>query len=420
MGDFKGPQVVSQIVGRWDDFNYLRAFHEIGALGAFATDIWWPKKGLGRFIAPVLPQGTLSALERCYNKYLDQSLAHIDPGSFFYMLALRSGFFPKWQHRLWRIQGRAIGKATRELAIRRQVQAVFAYSYYAKWTFDGLPSGINRLMHQVHPYAPVLNRIYKDEIERGHLLSEQLLSEIEMTNDTLFFQALTEGPLMAHQITAASSFTRATLVEGGIDPQRIIIIPYGADLSRFTPSSQARSEKAKVLFVGSVTARKGIGYLLEAWRALKPSSAELVIAGRLPEETNILHELNHAGVTVMGRVTDRELIKLFQSADLFCMPSIAEGFGLVYLQALACGTPILGTTATAAADIINDHPGVGFVVESRSVESLASSLEMALSKLGELRRSRDECVVAAQAYTWSAFRRRAQHWFKAAVDNGNS
>lgn len=420
MGDLRRPQVVSQIVGRWDEFNYLRAFDEIGYLSAFATDLWWPKKRLGKFISLILPHKIVSVLERCNCDYLDGGLAHIDELSFLCMLASKSGFFKQHQHQLWRLQGQAIGKATQKLAIRNRAQAVFAYSYYAKWSFEDLPAGIHRLMHQVHPYAPVLNRIYKDEIEKGHLLSEQLLNEIEMASDTLFFQALSEGPMMAHQITTASSFTRETLVEGGIDPQKIVIIPYGANLSRFTPSRKTYSNKAKILFVGSVTARKGIGYLLEAWRALRPSSAELVIVGQISDQTKILRELKHGGITVMGRVTDPELVKLFQSADLFCLPSIAEGFGLVYLQALACGTPILGTTATAAADIINDHPGVGFVVESRSVESLASGLEKALSKLGKLRKSRDECIVAAHAYTWSAFRRRVQQWFRGAVDNGNS
>src|SRR5205814_10600132 len=119
----------------------------------------------------------------------------------------------------------------------------------------------------------------------------------------------------------------------------------------------------------------GIGYLLEAWRSLRPRSAELVIAGRLPVHPQLHEALRVAGVTVLGRVGQRQLLELFQTSSLFCLPSLVEGFGLVYLQSLACGTPIMGTDATGAADILSEHPEAGLLVDAASVESLALGLE---------------------------------------------
>jgi len=334
------------------------------------------------------------------------------------MIALRfQSRNPKNQHKLWRRQGQAIGAATGRLAIRKKSDAVFAYSYYAEWTFKDLPGDKTRLLHQVHPYAPALKKVYQREIEKNQLLSEQLLEEIEMTIDNEFYEALCEGPRLAHYLTASSGYTKKTLVDEGIAESKITVIPYGADLSKFAVGPGSEGDKCKVLFVGTVSARKGIGYLLQAWKSLHPKSAELIIAGYIPENQRLRQELTLAGVTVLGRVSEQDLINLYQTSSLFCLPSLVEGFGLVYLQSLACGTPILGTEATGAADIVKDHPGVGFIADSGSVESLALELEKALSSDKLLREMRQECALASVHYNWPDFRKRVAQWY---IDNASS
>lgn len=412
MTDQKLPDIVSQIIGRWDEFQFLRAFHELDTLAGFTTDLWCSNGILSSPIIRLLPNKARNLLERCGSRHLPPDSAHIDAGAFACMLALRSGFFRKHQQFLWRIQGEFIGKGTQALVRKTGAGAVFSYSYYAEWTFKGLPHSILRLLHQVHPYAPVLRGIYEEEIRNGKLLSEQLTDEIEMTKDHLFFNALKDGPMMAQHIVAASTFTKNTLIAGGLPEENITVIPYGANLSRFKPDGkQHHGGKAVVLFAGRVCARKGIGYLLEAWKMLRPRSAELVILGSIPESREVQQAVKAANATVLGRVNDSELLEMFQRADFLCLPSIAEGFGLVLLESLACGTPIIGTDATGAVDITREFPEVGQVVESRSLDALARTLDDVLTHIDVWRSRRSACLHAAAAYSWEIFRERVKEWY---------
>jgi glycosyltransferase involved in cell wall biosynthesis len=404
--------VVSQIVGRWDEFQFLKAFHELARLRGFVTDFWVGDGSVRSVIARMLSPSKRAAFARCGTADLPGELAHIDLRAFACMMALRSGRFQARQTRLWRMQGAFVGAATKQLCKRVHAGAVFAYSYYAKWTFEGLPSSTLRLLHQVHPYAPALRRIYEREMNEGGFLSGQLSDEIEMSDDAEFIEALREGPRLADHVVAASAFTKATLVEGGMSAERISVIPYGADLSRFFPGPVRRSnDKPMVLFVGRVCARKGIGYLLEAWKRMGARQAELVIAGTIPDSEEVRQALSGARIRVVGRVRDAELLRLFQMADVLCLPSLVEGFGLVLLQSLACGTPIVGTDATGAADIVEAFPNTGRVVGAASARDLAETLDDVLTHIGGWRERRIECLRAASSYDWSTFREHVRQWY---------
>jgi glycosyltransferase involved in cell wall biosynthesis len=407
------PQVVSQIIGRWDDFNFLRAFHDMDCLRGFATDFKWSSNIVNEKLQRFLPVSMAGPLSRCGSPHLPARIAHVDPLSFVYMLLLKAGISGQRRRTEYsKQQGQAVGIATKNLARRLNAGAVFSYSYYAGWTFDDLEPQFLRLLHQVHPYAPALKKIYEQEMSRGSLLSEHLRDELEIGGDRDFYDKLTSGARMAQHIVVASEFTKQTLISEGILPERISIIPYGTDLGHFSLGPGTGSGKMKVLFVGSISARKGIGYLLEAWRLLNPQSAELIIVGQVPNNREIHDALSRSGATVLGRVDQQRLLELFQSASLFCLPSIAEGFGLVFLQALACGTPILGTEATGAADITRRDPEVGFLVKAASVESLATGLEKALSMQHTLTQLRPLCSMVANHYTWTDFRQNVQDWYK--------
>ena len=144
---------------------------------------------------------------------------------------------------------------------------------------------------------------------------------------------------LAKQVVVASSFTKASLVNSGVHPERVAVVPYGTDLDRVSPQIQrASSGPMRVLFVGSKVARKGLHTLLEAWQRLRPRFAVLRLAGGGARDQRILDSFPRVA-TELGRLTPTDLVAEFQQADLFVMPSIAEGFGHVYLEALAAGTP---------------------------------------------------------------------------------
>jgi glycosyltransferase involved in cell wall biosynthesis len=140
------------------------------------------------------------------------------------------------------------------------------------------------------------------------------------------------------------------------------------------------------LFVGGLTKRKGEYTLLEAAKMLKEKGFNLklkvIIIGDGPELNGVRHyvvenKLNNI-VSILKSVTDQELLLYYNSTDLFVMPSFSEPFGLVYIEALLCGLPVIGANATATPEVIpNDD--YGFLVPPGDAESLAKAVQMGLN-----------------------------------------
>ncbi len=163
---------------------------------------------------------------------------------------------------------------------------------------------------------------------------------------------------MASHYLAASSFTRQSLVEHGVAAASIAVVPYGVDLEHYRPSerSSRRTDAAplELLFVGRINQRKGLTYLLDALRLLNTAQLRLTICGRVVDDLSLFKPFE-AQVQIRPSVSAEELVRAYQSADLFVFPSVAEGFGQVLLESLASGLPILSTTHTAAPDLIDEE-----------------------------------------------------------------
>ena len=218
------------------------------------------------------------------------------------------------------------------------------------------------------------------------------------------YQRLVEETTMPRAWLAASSFTKNTLVEHGIPSDRVHVVPYGVDLERFRTASRPVpiDRTLRLLFVGRINQRKGVKYLLEALRLLPGRHVELTVCGRVLDDLR-LFEPYRSQVTIRPSVSHRELVEAYQSADLFVFPSVAEGFGHVLLESMACGLPVLSTTATAATDLVVNGQD-GFVVEPGNAAQLAERIEWALSNRRQLRGMKAEARRKAEQFTWQRFR----------------
>ncbi|HEY5892409.1 MAG TPA: glycosyltransferase family 4 protein [Chthoniobacterales bacterium] len=179
---------------------------------------------------------------------------------------------------------------------------------------------------------------------------------------------------MADVILVASSFTKKTLEMAAPFPGKVVVIPYGAPATqKFVKRLPSLgSDPLKVLFVGSLGQRKGLAYLFRAMRELG-KSATLTVIGTLPAVAcpTLVRALEN--VRWISTCTHEEVLNEMARHDVFVFPSLFEGFGLVLLEAMAMGLPIIATAHTAAPDIIQD--GVeGYIVPIRSSETIAERL----------------------------------------------
>jgi len=288
-----------------------------------------------------------------------------------------------------------------QVALARGAPLV-AYSYYADAAFRMLDdAGLPRVLFQVHPNGKYLRELFQREIEKVPEAKASLMEETEMSplfahNDETFARA--------DAVICASSFTRHSLVSAGsMAPAHVV--GYGVDLDLFSARTAAPVAKPfTVGFVGALSQRKGARYLLAAMASLPKGAAKLILYTRAAVDRELIRGFESVDIEVCGGLSDAALAADLKQCDLVALPSIAEGFGLVILEAMACGVPVLCTTSTGGADFIR-HRQNGLLIEPGNMEAILRELEWALTRRDELFQIGQAARIEAEKHTWAAYRR---------------
>jgi glycosyltransferase involved in cell wall biosynthesis len=178
---------------------------------------------------------------------------------------------------------------------------------------------------------------------------------------------------LADAIALPSGFAVDSFVSEGIPRAKLHHIPYGVDLERFR-RTQPRAAEFRVLYVGSLSVRKGIHYLLQGFARAGLANARLVLVGGASTEGDeLIRRFPVTGLERTGHLPPDQVAREMSRASVLVLPSIEDGFGLVLTQALACGCPILATTNTGGPDLVTGED-VGFVVPIRDPDALAERL----------------------------------------------
>jgi glycosyltransferase involved in cell wall biosynthesis len=186
-------------------------------------------------------------------------------------------------------------------------------------------------------------------------------------------------------VTTVSHAMRFDILKMNADPRKISVIPMGVDLQeRFVPTSRVDSRNS-LLFVGRLVQKKGIRYLIEAMPIIRRAFPEtkLKIAGDGPDRRELIRLADvlglHDGVEFLGSVSNQNLARVYQSADVVIFPSVVdcsgdqEGFGLVLVEALGCGCTVVATDLPAIRDIV-ENGRTGLVVGQRNPEQIAEAV----------------------------------------------
>ncbi len=228
------------------------------------------------------------------------------------------------------------------------------------------------------------------------------------------------APFLRMALKRASLIAVATPVHIQISPylqvvaEKCRVIPYGQDLSRFAPTP-ARAEAAAVLkarygggplvlFVGRLRHYKGVDVLIRAMRDVP--TAQALIAGIGPEEAGCRTLTGELGlgqrVHFLGEPTDDELATLYRAADVFVLPSTnrAEMFGIVQIEAMASGLPVICTELGTGTSFVNRHGKTGLVVSPNDPAALAEAIVQILDN-PDLARRMGEAGLARSAAEFS-------------------
>ena len=202
------------------------------------------------------------------------------------------------------------------------------------------------------------------------------------------------------RILVPSQYCLESSIALGADPAKLWLVPYG--IQEEWLHLPARPEPGRVLFVGQVGLRKGNHYLAEATRLLQSRgfAGEVRVVG--PQLVDIRDPL-FAGPTYIGQVPRSRIYEEFCKADVFVLPTLADSFGLVHLEALAYGVPVI--TTPHCGSVIRD--GVeGFIVPIRDAEALAERLELLVNDRQLRQQISEKAKQRARDFTWHHYRER--------------
>ena len=228
----------------------------------------------------------------------------------------------------------------------------------------------------------------------------------------------------ADRVIAVSNSLRRTLVdEWGAEGQKVTVIPNGVDVSRFTPLPQPEArdrlglhgDAPLVLYVGAISRPKGIDYLLRAFKLLREDrdSVGLVLVGEgdyAPSAATLARELGiDRSVMFAGKSANEEMPLWMNACDVVVLPSLSEGFGVVLIEAMACGKPVVATACGGPEDIVT--PTTGLIVPPGDESALAVAMLEVLED-GDLFRPQVVREHAVDSYSMDKIASRLLHLYE--------
>jgi len=241
-----------------------------------------------------------------------------------------------------------------------------------------IPNGFGALFLKKIYGIPYVNTIHGEEVylsKRYHTLS---LLRCLVDNS---FKSVTN-----------SNATLKACLEAGFKEEKFEVIPFGVDTDHFKPFKFRRKseDSFQILAVGYLIERKGFEYLIRGMKdvLIHHKNVKLKIVGSGPLEAklySLINDLDLDGIVeILRNVSDNDLLKLYNNSDLFVLPSIVdsqgntEGLGVVLLEAMACGVPVIGTDVGGISDIIKNNKN-GLLVPEKNPKKLAYAINSVIS-----------------------------------------
>ena len=207
---------------------------------------------------------------------------------------------------------------------------------------------------------------------------------------------------LADIVVGPGSFVLDSLPEWASAKNKIMS-PFGSPLVPFFQEKKIRKDgdPLRILFVGSMGQRKGLGDLFEAGKLLKNENIEIVVLGSLLQ-TMEFYKGQFSDFVYEGIRSHKEVLEVMRSCDIFCLPSIVEGRALVMQEAMSQGLPLIITANTGGADLIK-HGETGFLVPINSPEKIAEKISWFNENRSLIPEMSRKAYEHSQNYTWEKY-----------------
>jgi len=352
----------------------LAALDGASLLARFVTTFGWSQNSY-----PILTAKMRGRLRRNYALPADK----IDIHAFRESVRLLAGFLRArgltahesgWAStdRVWQSLDREAARRLRHGEYGPDVCAVYAYEDCAERLFaTARDLGLKRVYDLPIAYWETTQRLLREEAQR-YPDWEPTLGATRDSEGKL--SRKTRELALAELVICPSRFVLESLPAEAHAKKYCLVAPFGSPVAKSNEerSTTRSAGPLRVLFVGSLTQRKGLADLFAAMKMIDSAAVELVVMGSTLRSLSWYRD-QFPDFTYEPPRPHREVLRLMHSCDIFVLPSIVEGRALAQQEAMACGLPLIATRNAGADDLIGE--GVtGFLVPIRSPEAIAEKI----------------------------------------------
>jgi len=320
-------------------------------------------------------------------------------------------------HSTWNDWAKQRISATAAKSIRRGDRLVLAREFEAKELFqEAAKRQISRLYQLPTPHFATVDQVLRRELEV--FPDDALLAEHNRSVASPRIDRKRAELQLASRILVPSDFVKTSLLAAGIEAGRIDVLPFGTEADWISDRLPAKNTRL-VLHVGQLSIRKGTHRLLRAWKKIGAyRSCELRLIGRMRLSQQFLSEF--AGMyNYLGRLPRPSLREHFAAAAFFVFPALAEGFAVVILEAISCGTPVVASRSSGAEGFIREQQE-GLLHDTNDDEQLCEALEWMLTNSHRHRAMSESCLERAKNWTWHHYRAAFLRFVSAMVEHAGN
>lgn len=390
-------------LGNRNAANALKALSESGILGLVVTAFYVS----GNFLKLSLPSRAKKELKRRnWIEISNEKILQFPLIEIFRIVFLKLGIFRDKQANLVNLIYKNIDKKASQVLSKnlKSIRAVYAYEDAA---FDLFKVAKNNNIKTFYD----LPTLHFQEVRKFHQSEYERFPEFRSCLSALDepdwkLERKRQELILADKVIVASYSTFNSLVVNNIDKKKIKIMPYGADFSSIKINKKENNKNLELLYVGRVTPMKGIHYLIEAVKKIKNKKIKLRIVGLNNYPNNWLEKTisrNNENISLVGSLPYEELASYYLNSDLFVFPSLYEGFGLVILEAMSYGLPVLSSDVGIAADLLKDGQA-GEIIDCKNINLLAEKILYYYENRDSLKEMSQKTQDKIKLYSWGKYR----------------
>ena len=349
---------VSQI-GRREHYALPAHLHRMGQLGLFATDIWAPWAASPK---------SLVRSEKLAQRF-EASMSGAPVASRSLIASLIERFRGGDITRRWASEGASFGKFAAESFDKARLGPGHSVIGYTAANLEQLIMAKNKGAKALHVQVDPGLSWY--EMRRQEQLAHSEAEEVAPMPSAEFIERISREWQQADKVVVHSEHSRAALLAQGVDASRCVVIP-PAFKSSATPVARRPdpSRPFRVLFVGNHCLAKGYHVFVDAARK-SGKGFEFISVGSQTLKGSYLEEASRH-VTILGPKSQSGVREQMERADVLLFPTLSDGFGLVQLEAMASGLPVI---ATACCGEVVRHGLDGFITPPRDSSAIVTALE---------------------------------------------